>query len=71
MLDAAYADGYRMLHPDHPGFTFPTWDPHLRLDFVFVPQSSLPRLRSCEVVVGPAATAASDHLPVLAELDLA
>jgi endonuclease/exonuclease/phosphatase family metal-dependent hydrolase len=60
-----------MLHPDHPGFTFPTWDPHLRLDFVFVPQSSLPRLRSCEVVVGPAATAASDHLPVLAELDLA
>jgi len=70
MLDAAYADGYRMLHPDQPGFTFPTWDPNLRLDFVFVPQPSLPRLKSCEVVGSPAALAASDHLPVLAELDL-
>jgi exodeoxyribonuclease-3 len=71
MLDASYADGYRMLHPEQPGFTFPTWDPHLRLDFVFVPQPSLARLKSCEVVTVPAATAASDHLPVLAELDLA
>jgi exodeoxyribonuclease III len=70
MLDAAYADGYRMLHPDHPGFTFPSGDPHLRLDFVFVPAASLPRLKSCEVVEGPAAAAASDHLPVLAEIDL-
>jgi len=70
MLDADYADGYRMLHPEHPGFTFPTWDPNLRLDFVFLPRPSLPRLKSCEVVVSPAATTASDHLPVLAELDL-
>jgi exodeoxyribonuclease-3 len=70
MLDAAYADGYRMLHPDNPGFTFPTWDPHVRLDFVFLPQASLPRLKSCDVVQGPAAAAASDHLPVLAEIDL-
>src|SRR4029453_5773694 len=60
MLDAASADGYRMLHPDQPGFTFPTWDPNLRLDFVFVPQPSLPRLKSCEVVGGPAAMQASD-----------
>jgi exodeoxyribonuclease-3 len=71
MLDASYADGYRMLHPDQPGFTFPTWDPHLRLDFVFVPQPSLARLKSCEVVTVQGASAASDHLPVLAELDLA
>jgi exodeoxyribonuclease III len=70
MLDAAYADGYRMLHPDQPGHTFPTWDPHLRLDFVFVPQTSLSRLKACEVVQGPAAATASDHLPVLAEIDL-
>jgi exodeoxyribonuclease-3 len=71
MLDAKYADGYRMLHPDNPGYTFPTWDPHLRLDFVFVPQTSLGRLKACEVMASAAATAASDHLPVLAELDLA
>jgi endonuclease/exonuclease/phosphatase family metal-dependent hydrolase len=71
MLDASYADGYRMLHPDQPGFTFPTWDPNLRLDFVFLPKASLPRLKSCEVVTGSsAAAAASDHLPVLAEIEL-
>jgi exodeoxyribonuclease-3 len=70
MLDAAYADGYRMLHPDQPGYTFPTWDPHLRLDFVFVPQASLARLKACEVVQGKVPAAASDHLPLLAEIDL-
>jgi len=59
-----------MLHPDQPGFTFPTWDPHLRLDFVFVPQASLSRLKSCEVVQGTAPAAASDHLPLLAEIDV-
>jgi exodeoxyribonuclease-3 len=70
MLDAAYADAYRMLHPDQPGFTFPTWDPQVRLDFVFVPQPSLPRVKSCEVVFDRTAAAASDHLPLLAEIDL-
>ena len=59
-----------MLHPGQPGFTFPTWDPHLRLDFVFVPQAALPRVKSCEVVGGREAAAASDHLPLLAEIDL-
>jgi exodeoxyribonuclease-3 len=70
MLDAGYADGFRMRHPDQPGYTFPTWDPHLRLDFVFVPQPSLDRLKSCEVVQGPSTAAASDHLPVLTEIDV-
>ena len=37
MLDAGYVDGYRVLHPDDAGYTFPTWDPHVRLDYVFVP----------------------------------
>jgi exodeoxyribonuclease III len=70
MLDAAYVDAYRSLHPDEPGYTFPTWDPHLRLDFVFLPQASVARLKSCEVFKGSAAATASDHLPVVADLDL-
>lgn len=71
MLDAGYADGYRRLHPDIKGYTFPTWDPHVRLDYVFVPSSFAARLKSCEVVTeAPGVTHASDHLPLLADLDL-
>lgn len=71
MLDAGYADGYRRLHPDIKGYTFPTWDPHVRLDYVFVPSSFADRLKSCEVITdAPAVTHASDHLPLLADLEL-
>jgi exodeoxyribonuclease-3 len=72
MLDASYVDAFRALHPADAGFTFPTWDPHVRLDYVFVPQPSIGRLASCEVfgALKPAA-AASDHLPLWADLELA
>ena len=69
VLDAGYADAYRSLHPPQPGFTFPTWDPHVRLDYVFVPQSDTHRIRSCEVITGPEAAAASDHFPLLAHVE--
>ncbi|HVR71588.1 MAG TPA: endonuclease/exonuclease/phosphatase family protein [Vicinamibacteria bacterium] len=71
MLDRAYLDAYRSLHRDEPGHTFLAADPHVRLDYVFVPAAWASRLRSCEVVDGhPAAPRASDHLPVLADLDV-
>ena len=70
MLDASYLDAYRMLHPKDPGFTFPTWDPHVRLDYTFVPGPSADRLRGCEVMsAAPGLKEASDHLPLLAEVD--
>jgi len=71
MRDANYIDGYRFLHPDEKGYTFPVWDPHLRLDYVFVPTAFADRLISCEVIRDPPkVTAASDHFPLLAELNL-
>jgi len=71
MLDANYRDGFRLLHPDDKGYTFPTWDPHLRLDYVFLPAPFADRLVSCEVISGPAeAFAASDHFPLLAHIDV-
>jgi exodeoxyribonuclease-3 len=70
MLDASYVDAYRSLHPTDPGFTFPAAAPHVRLDYVFVPSSRAARLVNCSVVNGDRVLAASDHLPVLAELDL-
>jgi len=71
-LDAGYLDGYRMLHKEEKGYTFPTWDPHVRLDYVFVPKLFADRLVKCEVITEPedVIKAASDHLPLLVELDV-
>jgi endonuclease/exonuclease/phosphatase family metal-dependent hydrolase len=70
MQEAHYLDGYRRLHPEDKGYSFPVWDPHLRLDYVFVPEKFSERLLSCEVINQQAkATVASDHFPLLAELD--
>ncbi|HWT00900.1 MAG TPA: endonuclease/exonuclease/phosphatase family protein [Pyrinomonadaceae bacterium] len=71
MLDAGYADAYRRAHPAESGYTFPTWDPHVRLDFVFLPAGGADRLQECRVVAdGPSVAAASDHFPLLARVDL-
>ena len=69
MRAAHYADAYRFLHTAEKGYTFPVWDPHLRLDYVFVPERFVKRVRSCVVVTEAAASAASDHLPLLAEVE--
>jgi exodeoxyribonuclease-3 len=69
ILDAGYADGYRMLHGEDAGHTFPTWDPHVRLDYVFLPTSQAQRLTSCEIVKSPVARDASDHYPLLATIE--
>ncbi len=72
IVKAGYVDGWRHRHPAVPSMpTFPTWDPHLRLDYVFVPAMFADRLTSCEVVREPSeVTTASDHFPVLATLDV-
>ena len=70
MLDEGYVDAYRRLNTDH-GFTFPTWDPHVRLDYVFAPTAYAERVRSCRVIRDiPGASKASDHFPLLAEIEL-
>jgi len=70
MLDSKYVDGFRLLHPEVKGYTFPTWDAHLRLDYVFLPAQFAERLKGCEVVSQPEVVAsASDHFPLLAQVD--
>lgn len=70
MLDAAYVDGYRKLHPEDKGYTFPVWDPHLRLDYIFLPKAFAEKLLSCQVVNHEAARKASDHFPLLSNLGI-
>jgi endonuclease/exonuclease/phosphatase family metal-dependent hydrolase len=68
MLDGGYADGYRVFHKDD-GYTFPTWDPHVRLDFTFVPAAFTERLTRCEIMrQAPGVRDASDHFPLLSEI---
>ena len=69
ILGAGYADGFRLLHETDPGLTFPTWDPHVRLDYVFIPKPFASRLTTCIAVCqGNMVRAASDHFPMRAEL---
>ena len=71
LLDAGYIDGFRTLHPEDKGYTLLAWDPQVRLDYIFLPERYTERLTRCEVVIAPAEVAqASDHLPLLAEIEL-
>jgi exodeoxyribonuclease III len=69
VLDAGYVDAFRLEHPDDPGLTMPVPTPHVRLDYVFVPEAFKDRIISCDIVRHPDTLLASDHLPVLAELE--
>jgi endonuclease/exonuclease/phosphatase family metal-dependent hydrolase len=70
MLDEGYSDAWRRLHPEGPGYTFPTWDPHVRLDYVFLPKRFSERVAVCEIVLTPPERVkeASDHAPLLIEV---
>ena len=67
-----YVDAWRTLHVDpenDPGYTFPVWHPHVRLDYVFTPAKFASRLDACEVRRTPdVARTASDHFPLLVDI---
>jgi len=69
MVDRGYVDVYRRLHPSGEAFTFPTWDPHVRLDYLFTPKEHAARITRCDVIRDtPQIPAASDHFPLLSEI---
>jgi exodeoxyribonuclease-3 len=69
MAGASYTDVYRSLHPLDSGYTFPAWDPHIRLDYVFAPPAAAKLIKHCEVVRETPVREASDHFPLLSEID--
>jgi exodeoxyribonuclease-3 len=70
ILDAGYVDAFRLLHPESAGLTFPTWNPHVRLDYAFLPAGFAPRVRTCQVIGIPETRDASDHFPLLTDIDI-
>jgi exodeoxyribonuclease III len=67
-----YVDAWRTVHADlenESGYTFPVWNPHVRLDYVFTPKEYASRFIACEVRHTPEAVRkASDHFPLLVEI---
>ena len=67
-----YVDAWRALYKDQqndPGYTFPVWNPHVRLDYVFTPTEFASRFTACEVRQTPdEVRTASDHFPLLVEI---
>jgi exodeoxyribonuclease-3 len=74
MQSDGYVDAWRTLYGDHksePGYTFPVWDPHVRLDYVFTPTEFASRFTACEVRRTPETVrTASDHFPLLVEISV-
>jgi exodeoxyribonuclease III len=69
VLSMGYVDSFRQLHPDDVGYTLPTPNPHVRLDYAFVPGAFAQHVRACEIVQTPDVAQASDHFPLLLEVD--
>lgn len=73
---ANLVDLFRTAHPDTLGATLPTPlvegtpVPELRVDYLFGTPTVAQGLRRCEVLVDEETKRASDHFPLLAELDL-
>ena len=72
IAQAAYVDCFRHCHATADGFTFPSDHPAVRLDYLFASPALAARLRNCVVRdEPPPVRRVSDHLPLLAEFDLA
>jgi len=67
VLEANLFDCYQVQHPDEQGYTFKSWEPVARLDYIFASEPLAKRLHACERVTGGETAKASDHLPVWAE----
>jgi endonuclease/exonuclease/phosphatase family metal-dependent hydrolase len=65
---AGYRDAFQEVG-DGPAATIPLDDPFGRIDYFFVPEKMMGRLRKCWVRDDAAARAASDHLPVVLDMD--
>lgn len=70
IVDAGYVDCYRQLHPQAPGYTYPSHHPWLRLDYIFASPHLAQRLLACDIVEQTTTITASDHLPVSADFRL-
>jgi endonuclease/exonuclease/phosphatase family metal-dependent hydrolase len=68
VLKTGYVDAFARIGAGLSA-TFPSDTPHIRIDYVFVPEAWASALVSCRRWEHSLVPAASDHVPVLTELD--
>jgi endonuclease/exonuclease/phosphatase family metal-dependent hydrolase len=69
LLAAGWRDAFRTCHPGATGYTMSTEDPNARYDYVLASPPLIGRVREVWVETAPPVTNASDHFPVIAEID--
>lgn len=70
MEKAGYVDAYRLYGAPGVQSYIPANDPPIRIDYIFVSQPLAAGVKSCRVWQEAAGQEASDHRPVLAEVEL-
>jgi len=70
MEKAGYHDTLRGCSQPQQSSFMPATDQALRIDYIFISQPLVPGVESCVIWQEPAGQEASDHRPVLAELDI-
>lgn len=71
VLERGYVDAHALHHAEEAfDVSFPTSKPVVRVDYVFVTPELAPRVKGCEVFKPEMGRFASDHFPVVAELEL-
>ncbi|MBN2492265.1 MAG: endonuclease/exonuclease/phosphatase family protein [Planctomycetes bacterium] len=70
LLEAGWCDAFRLRHGLRSGYTMSTSDPNARYDYVLVSPSLAGRVRDVIVETAPPASNASDHFPVVADIDV-
>ena len=69
MEKAGYTDSYRLHGPPSQGSFIPATDQPIRIDYIFASQPLAPRVTRCEIVQEAAGIEASDHRPLLADIE--
>jgi endonuclease/exonuclease/phosphatase family metal-dependent hydrolase len=64
-IEAGFVDCYRRSHPGERGWTYLTWHPWARLDYVLVSAEIAAGFAECDVVTSADARRASDHFPLV------
>lgn len=71
ILKAGYLDSFVAAgQPSGAGATFPADAPERRIDYIFLPATWHGAVKCCGPVTSDPVSVASDHLPVLAEIDV-
>ena len=70
LLEQGWIDGWQLLHPEEPGFTFESGKADRRIDYAMVSPGLAPRLRGIDLIKAPEDGHLSDHLGLLVTVDI-